>query len=248
MFRVRLAAVALACGLLATGCGAGKPVVLPLCTTGGVAVTTEQAENAATIAAVGKQLGIPDHGVTVALATALQESGLRNLTYGDRDSLGLFQQRPSQGWGTAQDVSTPRLSAASFYRHLTRVPGWQSLDVTAAAQRVQHSAAPNAYGQWENAARALARALTGEVAAGIACRYPAPTQGPGDPRAAAVQELGPGGLGRTGTTASTWTTASWLVAHAASYRLTSVSVAGQTWTAHAGVWSPDPAAKALVFS
>lgn len=248
MTRSRLAALAVACGLLLAGCGSGKATVLPLCTAGGIAVTTEQAENAATIAAVGKRLGVPDRGVTVALATALQESGLRNLPYGDRDSLGLFQQRPSQGWGTPEVVSTPRLAAASFYRRLVQVPSWQSLQITEAAQRVQRSAAPDAYAQWESAARTLASALTGEVAAGIACRYPAPTQGPGDPRAAAAAELGPGGLTRAGTPATTWTTASWLVTHAASYRLTSVSVAGRTWTAHGGSWTANPSAGPLAFS
>ena len=144
-------------------------------------------------------------------------------------------------------VQTCALPISSFYRHLTKVPGWQTLEVTAAAQRVQHSAAPEAYAQWEDAARQLAKALTGEVAAGIACRYKAPSQGPGDPRAAAVQELGPGGLARTGSTARTWTAASWLVSHAASYHVSSVSVAGRTWTSRAGSWMADPSATALAF-
>src|SRR6516225_3455108 len=85
----------------------------------------DQAANATTIAAVGKQLGLPDHAVTVALAAALQESELHNLPGGDLDSLGLFQQRPSQGWGTAGQIMTPRYAALAFYRHLAVVPGWQ---------------------------------------------------------------------------------------------------------------------------
>ena len=79
----------------------------------------DQAANSTTIAAVGKRLGLPDHAVTVALAAALQESRLHNLPYGDRDSLGLFQQRPSQGWGTATEILTPSYAAAAFFRALT---------------------------------------------------------------------------------------------------------------------------------
>ena len=124
------------------GCGGGHPDTLPLCTSGEVVLTTEQTANAATIAAVGKRLGVPNHAVTVALATAFQESGLRNLDYGDRDSLGLFQQRPSQGWGSAATIRTPRLAAATFYAHLLRVRGWATLPVTEAAQKVQHSGRP----------------------------------------------------------------------------------------------------------
>ena len=72
---------------------------------------------------------------------ALQESGLHNLSYGDRDSLGLFQQRPSQGWGTPAQIMSPRHAAAAFYRRLSRIAGWQAMPVTEAAQTVQHSAA-----------------------------------------------------------------------------------------------------------
>ena len=129
----------------------------------------EQAANATTIAAVGKRLGMPDHAVTIALAAALQESGLRNLPYGDRDSLGLFQQRPSQGWGTPAQIMTPHYAAAAFFQHLARVDGWQSLPVTVAAQSVQRSATPGAYASSEREARALAIAMTGEVPAGLSC-------------------------------------------------------------------------------
>ena len=126
----------------------------------------DQAANAATIAAVGKRLGLPDHAVTVALAAALQESQLRNLSYGDRDSLGLFQQRPSQGWGTKTEIQTPSYAAAAFFRALTRVHGWETMAITDAAQKVQISGLPTAYAQWESEARTLAVALTGETAAG----------------------------------------------------------------------------------
>ena len=236
---------------LLAGCGSGKPAALPTCTSGSVVLTLEQTANAATIAAVGKRLGLPNHAVTIALATALQESGLRNLSYGDRDSLGLFQQRPSQGWGTPATVQTPRLAAASFYRHLRKVPGWATLPITEAAQQVQHSGAPQAYAQWEQASRELAQALTGEVPAGLSCHF-RPVRKPGTASAldqAAALELGPGGLTRSGSPGVAWATASWLVAHAFSYGIATISSEGQTWTAGRGTWQAAPAAgKALHWS
>ena len=128
-----------------------------------------QADNAKTIAAIGLQDGLPHHAVTVALAAALQESQLRNLPGGDRDSVGLFQQRPSQGWGTPAQLRNPRYAAAAFYRALGRVGGWSTMSVTEAAQRVQRSATPEAYASWEAEARVLARILTREVPDSIVC-------------------------------------------------------------------------------
>lgn len=84
-----------------------------------------QTAHATTIAAVGKRMGLPDHAVTVAIASALQESQLHNLDHGDRDSLGLFQQRPSQGWGTPEEIMTPHYAAAAFFDRLARVEGWE---------------------------------------------------------------------------------------------------------------------------
>lgn len=235
---------------LLSGCGSGRPEAVPLCTTGSVVLTPEQTANAATIAAVGKRLGMPDHAVTVALATALQESGLRNLDHGDRDSLGLFQQRPSQGWGPPARIRVPRLAAASFYAHLRRIPGWRTLRVTEAAQLVQHSAAPEAYAQWEEPSRELARALTGEVPAGLSCSFrpaPRPDSLP-TLQTAAVAELGPGGLARAGSPERAWTAASWLVAHAQAYGVSSVSLSGRSWQAKRGTWRLDPAAGSLAWS
>ena len=130
---------------------------------------SDQIANAATIVAVGEQMNVPAQGQVVAVATALQESGLRNLTYGDRDSLGLFQQRPSQGWGTAAQVTDPTYAAAAFYRGLLAVPGWQQLSLTTAAQAVQRSAFPNAYAKHEPAATTLTAAV-----GGAACIAPTP--------------------------------------------------------------------------
>ena len=238
-----------AAAVLVASCSS-HPVTLPTCTASDVVLTLEQAANAATIAAVGKRVGMPDHAVTVALATALQESKLRNLSYGDRDSLGLCQQRPSQGWGSAAQVRDPVYAARAFYAHLRRIRGWQTLPVTVAAQRVQHSGAPSAYAQWEDAARTLARALTGEVVAGFACQFAKAPRPAGGVRVQerAVVELGPGGLSRTATTAQTWTTASWLVAQASSYGISTVSVAGRAWSARRGTWVLDQHAGPLVWS
>jgi hypothetical protein len=121
---------------------------------------TDQLANAATIVAVGGQLGVPPQGWLVAITAAITESGLRNLPYGDRDSLGLFQQRPSQGWGTPTQILTPRYSATQFYRHLLALPHWQQMTVNNAAQTVQRSATPTAYAPHEPAARALLHTLT----------------------------------------------------------------------------------------
>lgn len=116
-------------------------------------LTAEQAGHAATIKAVGARMGVPAQGQVVAVAAALQESGLRNLPYGDRDSVGLFQQRA--GWGTVAQRMRPQTAATGFYRALLKVPGWQSMTVTQAAQAVQRSAYPGAYAKWEAQARAI---------------------------------------------------------------------------------------------
>lgn len=128
-------------------------------------LTAEMAANAQIIIQVGRELGVPDRGIVIALAAAMQESSLRNINYGDRDSLGLFQQRPSTGWGTPDQILNATHSARLFYggpsnpnkgktRGLLDIPGWQSMSLTQAAQAVQISAYPNAYAKWETSATA----------------------------------------------------------------------------------------------
>jgi len=129
----------------------------------------DQVANAMVITDVAASRGMPHHAVTVALAAALQESQLHNLRHGDRDSLGLFQQRPSQGWGSPAQILTPRFAADSFFRALARVDQWQTLSVNAAAQSVQRSATPGAYAGSERQARAIARATTGELPGTLTC-------------------------------------------------------------------------------
>jgi hypothetical protein len=122
-----------------------------------------QRANATTIVQVGLALEIPQRGLVVALATAMQESKLYNLGYlganNDHDSLGLFQQRPSMGWGSEAQVTDPVYSATAFYSALQRVPGWESMEVTVAAQSVQRSAFPSAYAKWEADATALVQGI-----------------------------------------------------------------------------------------
>ncbi len=206
--------------------------------------TSEQAGNAATIAAVGTKLGLPPHAVTIALATAWQESKLINLTGGDRDSAGLFQQRPSQGWGTYDQVTDPVHAATAFYQHLIAKPGWDQLSVTEAAQRVQHSATPDAYAQWEPEARAMASALTGETQAQLSCHNltVAPTKQ--DIATVADQEWGTASLSGSHDATQGWAIGSWLVAKATQLGIDSVTVGDRTWTAATGDWSASSASSA----
>ncbi|MFE2942926.1 C40 family peptidase [Streptomyces sp. NPDC059255] len=125
----------------------------------GLALPDEQIPHAQTIVATGIGLQVPRRGQIVALATAMQESRLRNLSYGDRDSLGLFQQRPSQGWGTAEQIRDPVYASQKFYKALLGVSGWQQMTVTQAAQAVQRSGYPDAYAQWEPLSTALQKAI-----------------------------------------------------------------------------------------
>lgn len=124
-------------------------------------IDTGQGEVAALIAAVGVRRGLPARAVSIALATGFQESKLRNLSSGDRDSVGIFQQRPSQGWGTRVEIGRPIYAINAFYDALQKVPDYQSMRITEAAQRVQRSGFPEAYEVHAPDARTLASALTG---------------------------------------------------------------------------------------
>lgn len=159
---------------------------------GRVRLAAEQMAHAATIAAVGVRLELPDRAVEIALATALQESKLRNLPHlgsrNDHDSVGLFQQRPSQGWGTEEQLADPRFAAERFYQALRRVAGWQRLRVTEAAQRVQRSAYPEAYQKWVPDAGVLATALLGHVPGSLTCRVPSDPAARGEAAATALGE------------------------------------------------------------
>ncbi|WP_251449471.1 LysM peptidoglycan-binding domain-containing protein [Microbacterium sp. Marseille-Q6648] len=136
----------------------GQKLVIPVASIAGL--DAEQVDNARLIIQVGRELGVPDRGIAIALGTAMQESWIRNLDWGDRDSLGLFQQRPSSGWGTAAQVRDRVYSIKAFFggpsdpngsrtRGLLDIPGWQSMSYADAAQAVQISAYPKRYAKWE---------------------------------------------------------------------------------------------------
>jgi hypothetical protein len=216
----------------------------------------EQMASAATIAAVGIRRSLPTQAIVVALATASQESKLQNLSGGDRDSVGLFQQRPSQGWGTGEQLMDPHYAAKVFYDALLKVKGWQELSVAQAAQAVQKSADGSLYARWEDRSRILAAALTGEATGAVGCTIvDQPAQRGADAAAALVegvtadwgdvQTVDKAGLmgiiltvdaPRTG-----WQYAHWLVSHAADRNIRSVRFGDQVWTAKAATWNRSDA-------
>lgn len=230
------------------------PAVLRGCTVqadGRVTLNADQMANAATIAAVGIRRKMPERAVIVALATALQESKLENLAAGDRDSVGLFQQRPSQGWGSAAELRDPRYAAKKFYNSLRKVRGWEKMRVTDAAQRVQRSAYPNAYEKWANESTVLARALLGNATGAVACTVGSRPAVRGAAATAAITErlrLDWGALKTTGAGTpglavpvaddrSGWRYAHWLVSHAADHGLKRVAFGELEWTADDGRWA-----------
>jgi len=235
------------------GCQAGN---------GASAITldTGQAGIAATIAAVAARHKLPRQAVTIALAAAMQESDLENLDYGDRDSIGVFQQRPSQGWGTAADLQNPVYATTKFYAALVAIPRYTTLPVGVAAQDVQHSADGTAYSQYDLVAGQLAGDLTGQPAHSLTCWY-TPAAGERADATLTAQGLKQtfGGASRNGVTvkmrnktvyrvtgSSGWTAASWLVTHAAQYQITQVRYAGYIWKAADGSmgWQRDRPAPA----
>jgi hypothetical protein len=145
--------------------GASPAATAPACVAPSTPHTWDSAQraNATTIVQVGVALAVPARGEVVAVAAAMQESQLYNLgdlgAHNDHDSLGLFQQRPSMGWGAAAQIADPVYAATAFYLALKRVPRWDSMAITVAAQRVQRSAFPNAYAQWETDATSLVQGV-----------------------------------------------------------------------------------------
>jgi hypothetical protein len=215
----------------------------------------DQADNAALLVGTSLRRALPARAATIALATALQESKLRNITHGDRDSVGLFQQRPSQGWGTAEQILDPVYATNAFYDALVRVDGYQDLPITQAAQAVQRSAYPDAYAQHETRARAWASALHGYASAAVTCTLPA-AGAPGDPQAVLARldrDLGLAGVAEGVTVVvdaaavpgadqdgdrAGWAVAQWAVAVASTLDVVEVRHAGQVWSREAGTWSP----------
>ncbi len=204
-----------------------------------------QAAIAATIAGVAHHHDLPPRAVTVAYATALQESKLTNLRSGDRDSVGVFQQRPSEGWGPARRIEDPIYATTRFFGALTQVPGYKNMPVYQAAQAVQHSADGYAYSQYASVAANMTKAFTGQLPHGVWCWYSTPV---GQPRLTAAGQaltkaFGPLHVWRLGDPQlairvarppAGWAVAAWLVSHAASYGIQTVTYQGYQWVTKDG--------------
>jgi hypothetical protein len=208
-------------------------------------IDIEQARWATLMAAIAQRRGLPPRATTIAIATAFQESKLHNIDYGDRDSVGLFQQRPSQGWGTRAQLMNPMYSINAFYDALVKVAGYETMVITDAAQRVQLSGFPGAYAQHEDYARALASALRGYSSAAFSCSIN-PT---GGGLTAAVSRDLVAAFGQipietsnttivlplsgsaTDVEARGWGLAHYAVGNAARLQIASVSFDGQHWSA-----------------
>jgi hypothetical protein len=221
-----------------------------------------QAVIAATIAGVAARHKLPKQAVTIAYAAALQESKMQNLDHGDRDSVGVFQQRPSQGWGPAADLHDPVYATTRFFAALVRVHGYTTMPVDRAAQAVQRSGDGSAYEQWATVAAQLASYFTGTSPHGVSCWYAPPSEpdlagvagnlahtfGPQGRRGIVVRITMDRSAQEKGSVAvvqvqrdAAWTVAEWLVANAQAYGISEVRYAGYAWKATDGSmgWQRD---------
>lgn len=241
----------------------GSPAHAGTCTATGLDTshryTTDRVANAALISAVAVDRGLPPRAASIALATAYQESQLQNIDHGDRDSVGLFQQRPSQGWGSVEEILDPVYSTNAFYDALVEIDGYESADINDVAQQVQRSGHPEAYRDHETEGRLYASALTGQSGANLVCILD-DVDGVGTPEAVRSElerqfprmtesgrisaslegaEAAPQRSEGSGATALVidvggeddlgWTVANWAVAQAAGHAVVQVSYAGRTW-------------------
>ncbi|WP_395108857.1 hypothetical protein [Actinomadura sp. SCN-SB] len=241
-------------------------------TLGSKPLDLEQAANSATIAAVAFRKNLPERAAVIAYATAIQESHLRNLPGGDRDSVGMFQQRPSQGWGSPEKLRDPVQSTSKFFDALVKVKDYLDRDLHDAAQKVQRSADGTAYARHEPDGKILARAFTGRQGAAVHCWYPPDDRtAPRRPEAlremrrnfgARLQVESPLAMLRTNenravtatkpsvdavrvtSTRTGWAVALWAVTHAQPYGLTEIRHARKRWTADKGHdgWQEDKTA------
>ncbi|SDS74022.1 hypothetical protein SAMN04489860_2249 [Paraoerskovia marina] len=215
-----------------------------------------QTDNAALIGITAVERGLPARAATIGIATGLQESKLVNIDYGDRDSLGLFQQRPSQGWGSEAEILDPVYSTNAFYDVLETIDGYETLDVTDAAQRVQRSAFPLAYAQHETRSRAWASALSGYSEAALTCELAAVENPTGETTAlveridrdlgdaprevdgdtVTVDTEGFGGTTARDRVRTSWAVAQWAVATAQDTDADAVTVDGHRWTRSSPTW------------
>lgn len=219
----------------------------------GVELDLEQAANAATIAAVAYRKRLPEQALVIAYATAIQESKIRNLPGGDRDSIGLFQQRPSQGWGTPEELHDPVQASSKFFDVLQKVKHYETLPVEDAAQRVQHSADGSAYALHISNAKVLAAGFTGRMPASVHCWYSPDRQVASQLGAVPplmVRAFGPISVTKGPQTTSVmtggdqqygWSVAAWAVSYAQGYGIREIKYAGKRWISDDGFsgWTDD---------
>lgn len=206
-----------------------------------VALDVDQAHHASIIAGLALRRGLVPRAATIGIATAYQESGIHNLDYGDRDSLGIFQQRPSQGWGTEEQVMDPYYATNKFYAALVRIDGWQTGDINDVAQAVQRSGHPNGYRRHVENARRVASSLTGETPASFSCRIAnPPVANPAGfeefasrtlPKSSTVSRDSEKVTITSKTTSDAWAAAHIAVANTGWFGVSRVTVADQSWTA-----------------
>ncbi|MGN9840891.1 hypothetical protein ACTMTI_22485 [Nonomuraea sp. H19] len=199
---------------------------------GALDLDPEQAQISATIAAVAARRKLPERAVVIAYATAIQESKLFNLAYGDRDSVGVFQQRESQGWGAEKQLMDPVYATNKFFAALVKVKNYRKIPLAEAAQAVQRSAGGYAYAPHEADAKILAAAFTGRVPQAVHCWYPTSKSPAPEPKTGEARKQLARALGSTAITSKKrgWLIAAWSVAHAEKYALSRVRYSGATWS------------------
>ena len=214
----------------------------PGCRAGGFEISTDQAVVAADLVSVVVSRGLPARASTLLITAGIQESKLRNIAAGagDRDSVGVLQQRPSQGWGTAEQLADPVFAAGAFLDAVVKVPGWETEPAADVIQAVQISIDGSLYAEHEPEGEAIADALDGTAPAGLTCRFAAPTEvATAQTLAAQVEQALPVATpvaegGAVTVPGAGWPTAAWFVANGDRLGIERVEVAGRTWTRAAG--------------
>jgi hypothetical protein len=227
---------------------AAQSVVKPDgCDFGSYSLDTSQAQIASVIVGVVLKRDLPERAAVLTIGAALQESKLRNIAsgQGDRDSVGILQQRPSQGWGTAAQIADVHYAAGKFLDAVVRVPNWQNDSLATVVQTVQFSADGSAYARHEDEAQAISDALFGNNPAAVSCKFNKPTKSatpaavaaslsrdlPVQKPTVATKTVSVGGAG--------WATAAWFVCNADQLGIESVRYSGKQWSRTKG-WTNDP--------
>ncbi|MEO6701952.1 MAG: hypothetical protein ABI140_04635 [Jatrophihabitantaceae bacterium] len=219
------------------------------CDFGSYTLDIGQAQIASTVVGVTLQRKLPERAAVLTLAAALQESKLRNIPagQGDRDSVGILQQRPSQGWGTAAEIADVQYATGKFLDAVQKVPNWDGDTLSTVIQAVQFSADGTAYAQHEQEAQEIADALTGTSPAAVSCSFgkPGKVASTAAVSAALIADLPvskPTAAGRNITVPGAgWATSAWLVCNADRLGIDSVRHSAKRWSRTKG-WQDDSSA------